>query len=108
MPIALPGPIAAYFAADRHDADAVAACFSEAATVLDEGQTYIGREAIREWKAAASRKFSYTAEPFAVAEDKDRVIVTGHVSGDFPGSPVDLHYAFTLEGDLIAGLEITL
>lgn len=108
MPITLPAPIAAYFAADRHDADAVAACFSESATVLDEGKTHIGREAIRQWKAETSGKFSYTVEPFAVAGDKDRTIVTGHVSGDFPGSPVDLRYAFTLEGDLITGLEITL
>lgn len=108
MPITLPAPIAAYFAADRHDAAAVAACFRDDATVLDEGKTWIGREAIREWKVAASSKFSYTVEPFAVAEDKGRVIVTGHVSGDFPGSPVDLRHAFTLEGDLIAGLEITL
>lgn len=108
MSITLPRPIAAYFAADRHDADAVAACFSETATVLDEGQTHIGREAIRQWKAAASRKFSYTVEPFALAEDNGRLIVTGHVSGDFPGSPVDLRYAFALEADLIAGLEITL
>jgi len=108
MSITLPAPIAAYFAADRHDADAVAACFSEAATVLDEGKTHIGRDAIRDWKAAASRKFSYAVEPFAVTGDKDRVIVTGHVSGDFPGSPVDLRYAFALEDDLIAGLEISL
>ena len=108
MSFTLPKPIAAYFAADRHDADAVAACFSEAATILDEGKTYIGREAIRQWKAVASRKFSYTVEPLAVAEDNGRVIVTGHVVGDFPGSPVDLRYAFTREGDLIAGLEITL
>lgn len=108
MSITLPEPIAAYFAADRHDADAVAACFSEDATVLDEGKTHIGRGAIRQWKADATTKFTYTVEPFAVAEDKDRVIVTGHVSGDFPGSPVDLRYAFALEEDLIAGLEITL
>jgi hypothetical protein len=28
------------------------------------------------------------------------------VTGDFPGSPVDLHYRFTLEGGKIARLEI--
>jgi hypothetical protein len=32
--------------------------------------------------------------------------VTGRVTGDFPGSPVDLQYRFTLEGDKIARLEI--
>ena len=108
MPITLPAPIAAYFAADRHDADAVAACFSATATVLDEGKTHTGREAIRQWKAEASTRFSYSVEPFAAIEDGGRFIVTGHVAGDFPGSPVDLRYAFALEGDLIAGLEITL
>ncbi|RDW11855.1 nuclear transport factor 2 family protein [Paracoccus thiocyanatus] len=108
MPITLPAPIAAYSAADRHDAAAVAACFCDVATVLDEGKTYVGREAIRQWKAAASRKFSYAVEPSAMAEENGRVIVTGHVSGDFPGSPVDLRYDFALDGDLIAGLEITL
>jgi hypothetical protein len=28
------------------------------------------------------------------------------VTGDFPGSPVDLRYRFRLEGGLIASLEI--
>jgi hypothetical protein len=31
---------------------------------------------------------------------------TGRGTGDFPGSPVDLQYRFTLEGDKIARLEI--
>ena len=33
--------------------------------------------------------------------------VTARVTGDFPGSPVDLRYRFTLEGATIARLEIT-
>ena len=36
----------------------------------------------------------------------DQTTVTGRVTGDFPGSPVDLQYRFTLEGDKIARLEI--
>jgi len=32
--------------------------------------------------------------------------VTGRVTGDFPGSPVDFQYRFTLDGDKIARLEI--
>lgn len=34
------------------------------------------------------------------------MIVTAHLTGNFPGSPVDLRYAFTLSGDKIARLEI--
>ena len=35
-PIDLPPPIAAYFAADTSDANAVARCFSESAVAIDE------------------------------------------------------------------------
>lgn len=107
MPITLPGPVAAYFAADQSDGDAVAHCFTEDAVVIDERQTHSGREAIRRWKAEASAKFSYATDPFAASEEDDRTVVTAHVAGDFPGSPVDLRYAFALEGGKIARLEIT-
>ena len=35
------------------------------------------------------------------------VTVTARVTGDFPGSPVELQYRFTLEAALIGRLEIT-
>ncbi|WP_187972842.1 nuclear transport factor 2 family protein [Aquibium microcysteis] len=107
MNIELPGPIAAYFVADRsRDADAVAACFGDDGVVTDERRTHSGREAIRRWKAEASAAFAYTVEPFALSQDDGRSVVTGRVAGDFPGSPVDLRYVFTLDGDRIAALEI--
>jgi len=46
----LPKPIAAYFAADRGDGEAVSQCFTDNAVVKDEGHTYKGRAAIKEWK----------------------------------------------------------
>ena len=108
MTIALPGPIAAYFTADREkDADQVARLFGETATVTDERRTHVGRAAIRQWKAGSAAKYSYTVEPFAIAHQAGRTIVTAQLAGDFPGSPVDLRYAFTLAGEEIAGLEIT-
>ncbi|RUT32859.1 nuclear transport factor 2 family protein [Arsenicitalea aurantiaca] len=106
MPIPLPAPIAAYFAADREDADAVARCFTETAVVSDERQTHVGRDAIRKWKTETSSRFSYRTEPFAVAEADGETVVTGHLTGDFPGSPIDLRYAFVLEGEKIARLRI--
>lgn len=106
MPITLPEPVAAYFAADQNDGDAVALCFTENAAVVDERRTHEGRDAIRRWKAEASAKFRYTTAPFAIGGDGDRIVVTARVSGDFPGSPVDLRYAFVLEGGKIARLEI--
>jgi ketosteroid isomerase-like protein len=106
-PIALPPPIAAYFAADTSDANAVARCFSENAVVIDERHEHRGRPAITRWKAEATAKYHYTSEPLAVDASGPDVTVTARVSGDFPGSPVDLEYRFTLEGTSIARLEIT-
>lgn len=45
--------------------------------------------------------------PIAADASGPAVTVTARVTGDFPASPVDLRYHFTLEGATIAGLEIT-
>jgi hypothetical protein len=108
MSITLPQPIAAYFAADSTERAGVAECFTEAAIVKDEGTTHVGRDAIGKWKTNSSTKYTYVSAPFAVAQDGDRTIVTSRVTGNFPGSPVDLRYGFVLEGDKIAQLEIVL
>ena len=103
----LPEPIATYFDADQRDGEAVARCFTKQAVVKDEGQTHFGLAAIKAWKTAASAKYSYTSKPFAVEQKNGRFIVTSRLVGNFPGSPVDLRYAFGLERGKIASLEIT-
>jgi hypothetical protein len=109
MTITLPAAIAAYFAADKTlDADKAAACFLDTAFVKDEGNTYLGRDEIRQWMAASAAKYSYTATPFAISQDGGRLVVTSHLVGNFPGSPVDLRYAFVLQDGLIAELDIGL
>ena len=105
-PVSLPEPIAAYFATDRSGGKAVSLCFTDDAVVTDEGHTYRGRAAIQQWKTDASIKYQYTSEPFAYQEKEGRIIVTSHVAGNFPGSPIDMRFYFKLEGDKIASLEI--
>jgi hypothetical protein len=84
------------------------AAFTDDAVVRDAGETRVGRDTIRRWKVENDRKYSYTlTEPFFIANENGKTQVTGHVSGDFPGSPVDLRYFFVLKGDKIADLEIT-
>lgn len=108
MSINLPRPIDAYFAADRSDIEAIARCFTQNGVVKDEGHTYNGLAAIKKWKKDSSEKYTYTSEPFA-SENKDgKTIVTSRLTGNFPGSPVDLRYFFNLEGTKIASLEIVL
>lgn len=104
--LSLPEPIEAYFTADRRDGHAVARCFTNDGTVVDEGRTHTGPAAIEAWKTAASAQFPYVSEPFALEKQDRKYIVTSRVTGEFPGSPVDLRYAFTLERGKIASLEI--
>jgi len=102
----LPKPVAAYFTADKGDGEAVSRCFTEDAVVKDEGHTHKGRAAIKAWKTDASAKYQYTCEPLACEESDGKTVVTSHLVGNFPGSPVDLRYFFRLEGDKIASLEV--
>jgi hypothetical protein len=104
--LSLPKPIAAYFAADSGDGEAVSQCFTENAVVKDEGHTYKGRAAIEKWKTDSSAKYEYTSEPFTCEAKDGKMVVTSHLVGNFPGSPVDLRYFFGLEGQKIASLEV--
>ena len=102
----LPKPVAAYFTADKGDGEAVSQCFTANAVVKDEGHTHKGRAAIKAWKTDASAKYQYTCEPLTCEEKDGKTVVTSHLVGNFPGSPVDLRFRFRLEGDMIASLEI--
>ncbi len=102
----LPEPIAEYFTADKGDSKTLSQCFAENAVVKDEGHTYKGRAAIKQWKTDASTKYEYTSAPFACEQMGGQTVVTSRLTGNFPGSPVDLRFFFTLEGGKIASLEI--
>ena len=107
MTIELPDAIARYYAADKKsDPKGISECFTKDAVVVDEGNTYAGRDAIEQWMANASTQYSYTVEPFSIAEEGGRVVVSSHLVGNFPGSPVDLRYVFMLRDDKIAELQI--
>ncbi|HTH12674.1 MAG TPA: nuclear transport factor 2 family protein [Acidovorax sp.] len=102
----LPEPIAAYFAAE-HQPERLARCFMPQAILKDDGHTYTGVDAIKAFMAEASAKYSATSVPFALEREDSFQIVRAKVTGNFPGSPIDLSYRFRLERGLIASLEIT-
>lgn len=107
MSLDLPTPIARYFAAEnRGDTEALAQCFAEDAVVRDEGQTIEGLAAIKKWKAETKKKYQHTIEPLASAQQDGKTIVTNRLTGNFPGSPIELEFVFTLDGDKIASLKI--
>ncbi len=108
MSTKLPPSIQAYFAAKTHnDGDAMLAPFAESAIVQDEGKEMRGLPAIREWMKETNRKYRYTVEVTGVTENANTATVTCRLTGDFPGSPVDVNYAFVLKDGKIANLEIS-
>jgi hypothetical protein len=107
MSVDLPTPIALYITAEnRGDTDALSQCFAEHAIVRDEGQTIEGLAAIKRWKAETRKKYRHTIEPLVSAQEDDKIVVTNRLTGNFPGSPIELEFVFTLDGDKIVSLEI--
>ena len=107
MAIDLPEPVAVYIAAEnRGDPELLEQCFADDAVVRDEGKTIQGLAAIKRWKAETRKKYRHTVEPLALARKDGKTIVTSRLTGNFPGSPIDLRFIFVLDGDKIASLEI--
>ena len=107
MPVDLPTPIAIYIDAEnRGDTEALAKCFAEDAVVRDEGETIEGLAAIKRWKAETKKKYQHTVEPLASVQKGDKTVVTNRLTGNFPGSPIELQFIFKLDGEKIVSLEI--
>jgi len=107
MNVQLPDSIAAFFeVSNGAEASALEQCFTEGAVVQDENRTHRGHDAIRAWLREARRKYGYTVEPLDVVQQDSTVTARAKVSGNFPGSPVELNYVFRLTGGRIEFLEI--
>ncbi len=104
----MPSPIEAYFEADMsEEPEALLRAFAPDAVVKDEGETHAGRDAIEAWWRAAKAQYQPVVEPLDLEARGDAVRVRSQVTGNFPGSPVMLTFAFRLAGNRIAELEIT-
>jgi ketosteroid isomerase-like protein len=104
---ALPTPIRNYLATEKaKDATAQCKLFEDDAVVSDEGRDYRGRDEIRAWKQDAQEKYDYELEPLDASLNGDIVTVVVRLSGNFPGSPVEVDHTFTLVNDKIASLVI--
>jgi len=103
----LPKPIALYLEAENSgDAGLFDQCFAESAVVRDENETHVGLAAIKKWKIETKRKYQHTVDPLDLAENNGKIVVTNKLTGNFPGSPVELQFVFTLEDGKIVSLEI--
>lgn len=92
---------------NNHDSAAFTACFADDAVVEDEGQTHHGRAAIETW---ISKAFAQAA-PILDLEEAHRTatgsLLSGMVSGTFPGSPIKLHYHLAHDEAHISHLRCT-
>lgn len=104
----LPSSVACYLAAaNMRDVARAATCFTETAIVRDGRRAREGRAAIEAWMEDVSLSYRPVVEVLDVVTDRSGIVVVmGRVSGHIPGGPVDMSYAFTLDGDRIAALEI--
>ncbi len=107
MPLTLPAPIARYFEAQKsRNVEAQTRCFTADAHVRDEARDYHGASAISAWKKEAQEKYTYDCEPLDANQAGNVVTVNVRLTGNFPGSPVDIDHTFTLLGDKISSLVI--
>lgn len=109
MSIELPTPIGEYFTAKGgDDADEALACFTEDATIWDNGEDLVlkGRAQIREWMTGTVAGYKLTSEFRSGEVVGDEFVASVVVSGDFPGSPYEFVYRFKVEGAKIAELAI--
>ena len=107
MSITLPDVIKTYFQANNaQDTTAMTACFASDAVVHDEGEEFCGIIAIANWIHETTEKYRATVEVTNVTEQNAELFVTGQVSGNFDGSPIQLEYHFKLEANEIIALTI--
>jgi len=107
MRMNLPPAIASFFHAfNAKDTNAFLAPFTPDALVADEGHEYRGTAAIKGWFDTVNSKYKPSIEATDLADAGGEIVVTTQVSGTFPGSPIQLHYHFTLKDDKIAALSI--
>lgn len=107
MKAKIPKIIEAYIkASNNSDIEAFISCFSNTATVLDEGETLSGHEAIKKWFAKTRSKYQFKAEPIEIEEKEQNISLACNVYGNFPGSPLILNYHFKVSSGLIQSLSI--
>jgi SnoaL-like domain len=97
MSLQLPVPIERYVQiANSGTPEAVPECFAADAIVRDEGQTYEGVAAIKNWMAATKKKYGHIITPLELAEHGGQSVLKARLAGSFPGSPTTVNFNFVL------------
>lgn len=107
MTTEVPAVIASYFqASNADDIERLVGCFAPEASVSDENATHRGTVEIKQWAEDVRKKFRFKTEMLNMKERPGGAIITAKLSGNFPGSPVDLDFEFVLDREKIISLAI--
>ena len=108
MSTSLPEIVSQYFEFDAvRDIDSIVSLFADDATVVDERETRHGTTEIRAWQTGPASNYAYRTEVTgAEAVEPDRYLVTGRLTGNFPGGIADLRFDFTIADEHISRLVI--
>ena len=108
MSTELPDVVSRFFERDAdRDIDSIVSLFTKDATVIDEGEERHGKAEIRAWQTGAASKYTYTTEITGTeALGPDRHLVSGRLTGNFPGGTADLKWDFSIAGEQITRLTI--
>lgn len=101
--------VTAYFhLIDGPDKAKVAELFTSDATVVDDGRTYHGRQAIHAWLTGPANAFTTTSTHLSAEQNENRsATVLILLEGNFPGGRVELRHEFEQQSDgLIRTLHI--
>ncbi|MFI1839306.1 nuclear transport factor 2 family protein [Streptomyces olivaceoviridis] len=104
----LPATVREFFAAHVvRDADTASSFLAEDAVVVDQGETFRGREEAYAFLRDAGSEFEYTTEQIGAHRvDDAHWVVTVRLEGTFPGGVAELDYRFALRDDLVTELVI--
>ena len=103
----VPRPVSGYLTAEKaKDTEMLVRYFADDAVVHDEAHEHRGHDAIRAWKREADAKYQYVLEPLHASVNGPSVKVRAKLTGDFPGSPIELDFLFNVANDKITSLKI--
>ncbi|SDZ36002.1 SnoaL-like domain-containing protein [Amycolatopsis xylanica] len=104
----LPATVREFFAAHIvRDADTASSFLTEDAVIVDQDETFRGREKTYAFLRDAGSEFEYTTEQIGAHRvDDAHWVVTVRLEGTFPGGVAELDYRFTVRDGLIAELVI--
>jgi hypothetical protein len=109
----LPPLIEAFIrATNKHETDEFLAAMTDDAVITDEGQSYRGITAIKEWSDEKYIGAKVTLKPVGAVDRDGKIVVTVEVDGNFDKTglpdPFLMDFHFTVNDSRIAAINIRL